>query len=111
MPSSRWLKSVPASNADSESKSAPTPNVSMSDVRRLEQEKRQKTQEAQPTPTDEIKAESQPNVSSQPNRKDPPTSRWQQIKQPGGGKVGTQPNMGSQPNVSSQPDTDNQIKP
>ena len=111
MPSSRWLKSVPASNADSESKSAPTPNVSMSDVRRLEQEKRQKTQEAQPTPTDEIKAESQPNVSSQPDMSSQPILSWQPSEQPRGGPVGNQLNMGSQPNVSSQPDTDNQIKP
>lgn len=43
MPSSRWLKAVPSPNPEPEAKPASTPNVSMSDLRRLEQEKRQKS--------------------------------------------------------------------
>jgi hypothetical protein len=42
MPSSRWLKAVPPPNSEPEEKPAASPNVSMSDLRRLEQEKRQK---------------------------------------------------------------------
>lgn len=42
MASSRWLKAVPSPSSEPETKSAASPNVSMSDLRRLEQEKRQK---------------------------------------------------------------------
>ncbi|MBA2734331.1 MAG: hypothetical protein H0U54_15815 [Acidobacteria bacterium] len=48
MPSSRWLKAVPSPEVSADQKSVATPNVSMSDLRRLEREKQQKNQENQP---------------------------------------------------------------
>jgi hypothetical protein len=111
MPSNRWLKSVPAANADSESKPAPTPNVSMSDVRRLEQEKRQRAQEAQPTTNKEIETASRADVSNQLNMSSQPTLSCQPSEQPHGGPVSNQLNMSSQPTLSSQLNTDNQVKP
>jgi Helix-turn-helix domain len=111
MPSNRWLKSTPASKAASESKPAPTPNVSMSDVRRLEQEKRQKAQEPPPEPTGETEAGNQDNLSSRSNMSCQPNMSWQ-LKMPlPGGPMSSQLNMGSQPNMSSQPNMDNQVEP
>jgi Helix-turn-helix domain len=110
MPSSRWLKSLPASKADSESKPAPPPNVSMSDVRRLEQEKRQKAQESQPKSGHE-ETENRADVGSQLNMSSQPILSWQLNEQPPGGPVSNQLNMGNQPILSSQPNTDNQVKP
>jgi hypothetical protein len=43
MPSSRWLKAVPSPSSAPEAQPAVSPNVSMGDLRRLEQEKRQKS--------------------------------------------------------------------
>jgi hypothetical protein len=50
MPSSRWLKAVPSPEVPTEQKPVVTPNVSMSDLRRLEQEKRQKSQPVNASP-------------------------------------------------------------
>jgi hypothetical protein len=46
MPSSRWLKAVPPSQPNDEVKPVVAPNVSMSDLRRLEQEKRQRERDS-----------------------------------------------------------------
>lgn len=96
MPSSRWLKSLPSSDSPSESKPS-TPNVSMSDVRRIEQEKRRKAEPAQPVEPEEPKLERLSNVSSQP------------IEQPPAGPESSQPKTSYQPRLSSQPNTANQI--
>jgi len=109
MPSNRWLKSIPTSGADSEAKPAQTPNVSMSDVRRLEQEKRQQAEEARLQKNNEKEAEILPDESRLPNMGWQPNMSWQ-LKTPlPGGPVGWQPNMSWQPNVSSQPNMDNHI--
>ena len=46
MPSSRWLKAVPTPQPTDEVKPVVAPNVSMSDLRRLEQEKRQRERDS-----------------------------------------------------------------
>jgi hypothetical protein len=82
----------------------------MGDVRRLEQEKRQRAQEAQPQTINEKETESQANVSSQLNMSSQPTLSWQPSEQPRGGPVSNQLNMSNQPILSSQPNMDNQVK-
>ena len=57
MPSSRWLKAVPSPQPTDEMKPVVAPNVSMSDLRRLEQEKRQRERDSVVTPPNYSSAE------------------------------------------------------
>ncbi len=63
MPSSRWLKAVPAAPQPAEPAEASTPNVSMSDLRRVAQEKAARAEQP-PTPSPDLLT-SQP-VNQQP---------------------------------------------
>jgi len=83
----------------------------MSDVRRLEQEKRQRAQEALDQPNSEIDAGDQANLSSQLNMSSQPILSCQLSEQPGGCPESNQLNMSNQPVLSSQLNTDSQIKP
>jgi hypothetical protein len=83
----------------------------MSDVRRLEQEKRQRAEETQLQQNREKEAKNQPNATSQSILSSQPNMSWQPSEQPPGGPVGNQLNMSSQPTLGSQANTSNQIKP
>lgn len=66
MPSSRWLKPVPSKASNDEPKPAAAPNVSMRDLRLLEQQKRQRdsqTEEGTPIPQQGIPTSDTPNES------------------------------------------------
>jgi hypothetical protein len=90
MPSNRWLKTSTTSGADADSKPARTPNVSMSDVRRLEQEKRRKAEQARPQ---EKEAQETQEAGSSPGESWLSNMSWQLKTTPPGGPMGSQPNM------------------
>jgi hypothetical protein len=76
MPSSRWLKAVPPPQQPTdEVKPVVAPNVSMSDLRRLEQEKRQRERDSAATTPNPSSAEISPsdNSTNVPQSGIPPT--------------------------------------
>jgi hypothetical protein len=101
MPSSRWLKAVPSSDPGPEATTPPasTPNVSMNDLRRLQEAKRKKAEEESAGENNNDDLNRQPAASSQPR------------EQPRDGPESNQPVASSQPVLSSQPTTSHQVKP
>jgi hypothetical protein len=104
MPSNRWLKAVPPSDKAPAPKPEPPPNVSMRDLRRLQDEKRKKL-EGQDNQIYNSEQTRQPTESSQL------TASSQPREQPDGGPESNQLAASSQPRESSQPGKSNQLSP
>lgn len=109
MPSSRWLKSVPSSEAPAEQQEQPrpaTPNVSMRDVRQLELAKRKREEAREQEQKDD--QEKQPAEDSQSSESSQPAASSQLAGQPGGCSLSNQLAASSQPTTGSQPTASNQ---